>query len=163
MPQDVISAESVQPAPRGWFARNWLWAVPTGCLVVLVLCVALCIGVFGAILASVKSSEPYRMALEQVRSNPKVIEKLGEPIREAGWFPSGTIETQNDSGSANLAFEVMGPKGVAQVQARARRIGGKWGITTLDVTPSDGKRISLDQAKVESGLDEAPRWTPPGK
>jgi hypothetical protein len=159
MENSDITAEVVQPAGRGWWSRNWLWVVPSGCLLVVLLPIGCCIGIFGGTMLVLKNSEPYQMALEQVRTNPKVIEELGEPVKEATWLPSGSINVENDSGSAVLNFEIAGPKGQAQVLARARRISGKWGMTAIEVTLKDGQRVSL-AAKADSALEEAPRWQP---
>lgn len=157
--EPIVTAEVVQPPRRGWWSRNWLWAAPAGCLLIFVLPLGCCIGIFGGTMLALKNSEPYQIALKKVQTDPKVIAQLGEPIKEARWFPSGSINVENGSGSAILNFDVAGPKGQAHVMTQARRIGGKWGLTSLDVTLPDGKRIPI---KAEAGGDEeeAPRWTP---
>ncbi len=160
MEENVVSAEVVQPPRRGWFSRNWKWAVPSGCLVMVLLSIGCCAGIFGGTVLAMKSSEPYRMALEQVRTNPKVIEQLGEPVKEATWLPSGTLNVKNGSGNAVLNFEIAGPKGRAAVEAHAQRIAGQWGLTTLQVRLPNGERIPLE-ADANPALEEAPRWTPP--
>lgn len=145
------------PPRRGWWSRNWLWAVPVGCLAALLLCGGCCLGIFGSTLLFLKNSPPYQMALETVRSSPQVAERLGKPIEEAGWFPTGNLHVENGGGDALIDFDIAGPKGRAHVQARARRIGGEWGLTTVEVTFADGQRISLETDGQE-GPDEAPRW-----
>ncbi|NUQ66028.1 MAG: hypothetical protein HUU20_26505 [Pirellulales bacterium] len=148
-----------EPPRRSWWSRNWLWAVPVGCLAMVLGCGGCCLGVFGTALYALKSSPPYQMALEKVRTSPQVIEELGEPIEEAGWFPTGNVNVKNGGGDALLDFDVAGPKGRAHVQARARRINGEWGLTTVEVTLADGKRIPLE-LEGEVGVEEAPRWNP---
>jgi len=49
-----------QPRPRGWFRRNLWWILPTAILVV-VLPIGCCAGVFAWLIGSLKSSEPYQM------------------------------------------------------------------------------------------------------
>lgn len=156
-----FTAEAVFEPRRGWWRRNWLWVVPSGCLLMLLLLVLCCAGIFGGLLYTMKSSEPYQMALEQVRTNPKVIESLGEPIQEVGWFPSGSVEIENDRGDARFDFDIAGPKGKGHVRTQARRIAGKWGLTTLEVTGPDGQRVPLETAPAEAGgMEDAPRWKP---
>lgn len=159
-----FTAEAVSPPRRGWWRRNWLWVVPSGCLVAVLLAAGLCAGIIFGAMGMLKSSEPYQMALEQVRQNPKVIEALGEPIQESGWFPAGNLKVENDRGEAQFDFDVAGPKGKAHVRSQARLIDGKWGLTTLEVTGPDGKRLPLETGAAEAaGMEEAPRWTPPKK
>jgi hypothetical protein len=159
MASNDVMAEVVSPPQRGWWARNWLWAAPSGCLVLILLPLGCCLGILGGGLMVLKNSEPYQMALERVRTDPQVIQKLGEPVQEASWFPVGSVETNNDGGSAILNFDVAGPKGKAHVMSQSKRIGGKWGITSLEVRFADGPPISL-QVEAEAGLEEAPKWSP---
>ncbi len=104
-----------------------------------------------------KSTEPYKIALAQVQKDPQVIAQLGEPIRDAEILPSGSVHGD----TANVMFRVAGPKGRGSVRAEARRIGGKWGLTALDVITADQKRLSL-KTSGEGGDGDAPMWTPPG-
>ncbi len=133
-------------------------------LVVFLVLIVACAGVGGAafylVFGALKSSEPYQMALEKVQQDPQVIDRLGEPIEDATWFPAGNLTTEDGRGSASLHFTVKGPKGEAVVGTQARRIGGQWGLTTVDVTFKDGQRILLE-AGPEDGRDEAPKWKPP--
>ncbi len=148
-----------EPPPRSWWSRNWLWVVPVGLLGIVLGCGGCCLGIFGTALYAIKSSSPYQMALEEVRTSPEVIDRLGQPIEEAGLFPTGNVNVENGGGNALLEFDVAGPRGRAHVQARARRIGGQWGLTTVEVTFADGERISLELEDQE-GMEEAPPWKP---
>jgi len=130
-------------------------------------CAGCCGGILLAVFGALKSSPPYQMALEKVRQDKEVIQRLGEPIEEASMFPTGNINFQNDRGEATLSFSVAGPKGKAAVDVKARMVAGKWGLTSLDVTFEDGKRLAIDvgggslEGPDDSG--EAPKWTPPGE
>ena len=148
-----------EPPRRGWFRRNWLWFVPLVLLGLGVLCASCCGGILLTVFGVLRSSEPYVMALEQVQNDPKVIERLGEPIEPASWAPSGNIHVSNGRGDASLRFDVKGPRGTAHVSTQARRIDGQWGLTTLEVTFDDGTRLSLDTG-TDDALDDAPPWTP---
>ena len=52
-----------------------------------------------------KSSEVYTQAMKQVRGSRAVQKALGEPI-EDGFMHSGSINSRNDSGAANLAISL---------------------------------------------------------
>lgn len=149
--------ESSQPT-RGFVRRNWWW------LILAVLCVLLLIAtmvgflVFQTMFGHIKDSEPYRLALTVVQNDPTVIERLGKPVSD-GLVPCGELDVRGEGGSATLYFRVRGPNGEARVNTQARRIGGVWGLTTLDVTFADGQRTAI-ALESEEGVDEAPLWTP---
>lgn len=138
--------------------RGCLWILVFVGALVIIGCVALCLGVFAVLLSM--GREPYQMAVRMVTQDAQVKEKLGEPIEVASWFPQGSVHVQNDQGDANLTFQIRGPQGKATVNVVARKIKGKWGLTSLDVTFLDGTRQSIDvSAEGDSELD-APQWQP---
>ncbi len=146
LPSDPASQPN-QPHPPSWFRRNLWWVLPTAIMVV-VLPIGCCAGIFTWLIGSLKSSEPYQAALERVRTNPQVIEQLGEPIKESSWMPTGNfsykINNSVASGEATFDFSVAGPKGTAHVHAEARCRDGKWRFLQLQVTlASTGKVMSL--------------------
>jgi hypothetical protein len=136
------------PNERGWWGRNWMWAVPVGCLAPLVLCcggIGLIISiVFGAI----KSSEPYGEAVARAQGSPALQAELGQPI-EPGFFPSGSIQVGFDApggrtGHADLSIPVSGPKGSATVRAVAEKTDAGWTFATLEaVIPGRERPIDL--------------------
>jgi hypothetical protein len=149
---------------RGWFSRNLLWLLPTAFLVLVLPC-GCCAGIFWWLIGSLKSAEPYRMALERVRTNPQVIERLGKPIEEAGWMPTGNFSYQTNngvtSGKASFDFSVSGPKGTARVHAEAVCRNGKWGFRVLEVTPANsGKTISFpaDEKRDKVEKEDGAEW-----
>jgi hypothetical protein len=155
---DQSAAMPVDRPRRGWLGRNWMWFVPTTLLVLVLACGGCCVVIVGAVFGVLKSSEPYKMALERVQNDPKVIEALGQPI-EAGWTVSGEVIPQIGpaSGNARLDFDVSGPKGKAHVHSEARCVFVKWGLTKVEVTTPDNKRIVLDvSGDNDDGGDAAP-------
>ena len=90
----------------------------------------------------------------------EVASETGEPIEDARWRVSARKEISGDSGDATLDFDVSGSKGKAHVRAQARQINGAWGLVMVDVVFSNDERVALDIGP-ESGLDDAPKWTPP--
>ncbi len=130
LPSDLAN-QPIQPhqtatVQRGWFSRNLWWMLPAALLVLPCGCFG---GIFWWVIGSLKSSEPYQMALERVRTNPQVIEQLGKPVEESSWMPTGNfsyhINNGLASGEATFNFNVMGPKGTANVHAQALWCGGE--------------------------------------
>lgn len=132
------------PAQRGWFARNALWFIP----LLLLLSCGLCCGVCGlggfATFMGLKDSEAYQLTLERVRSDERVIERLGEPITD-GLIPTNANINLNATGedTANFMFTVTGPKGSGTVTADLVAPGEEWQFTTLTVNFDDGEALNL--------------------
>jgi len=147
----------------GWWARNWKWFVPAlflGCFLALCGC---CSGMFLFFFSSIESSEPYKLALERVKADTVVVERLGEPIEGIRWpLPSGNVYIEDGRGEANIEFNIEGPKGQAHVSTQARCVAGAWALVDVAVTFEDGERsfLKIDLAGQDS-LGEAPKWEPP--
>jgi hypothetical protein len=92
----------------------------------------------------IKSSEPYQHGLNAAKANSAVIAAMGSPV-EAGVLVNGKIHTTNDSGDADLAIPVSGPKGSGKVFVTATRSAGVWSYSAV-VFKADGspKRINLE-------------------
>lgn len=102
---------------------------------------------------------PYREALRQVAGHPQVVERLGQPVRDASWLPSGSL-TSGERPQANLMFRVAGPRGKADVHVQARQVAGQWG-GTISVSFGPGERVQLELG--EAGQNEAPRFEASGQ
>ena len=126
-----------------WFSRNWKWAAPTGCLLVVLL-VALFVGsIFFFVFSMMKSNDAYQHALATARKDPEVVMALGQPIEE-GWFTSGNFEENGASGQVNFAIPVSGPKGSGTVYVEARKAAGQWNYSTMVLEVEASKqRIDL--------------------
>jgi hypothetical protein len=135
-------------------SRKWL-RILIGVVFVLALLV---VGGWFALFGRKKFSEPYRMALSKVKQDFQVIERLGEPIRDTEWFPTGGTTSVGDRLEARYNFTISGPKGSAAVSTVARCIEDKWGLTTLDVRFPDG-RYSVRVGSGEA-LQAAPKFSP---
>jgi TonB family protein len=125
-----------QPQQKGCLGRNWKWLVPVGCLGLIVLVAAVGAAIFFAAMSAVKSSEVYQSALERAKSNPAVVEELGEPIKD-GWLVRGSVELSGATGRASFQIPISGPKKSGTIYAEALKdpkvSGGGWYYTTLAV------------------------------
>src|SRR4051812_26805937 len=84
-------------ARRGWWGRNWKWAVPVGCLVPLVVCGGLFGGIFAAVFGALRSSDAYKTAIGRAQGDQAVVAALGSPV-EGGYLVSGNINVNGSSG-----------------------------------------------------------------
>jgi hypothetical protein len=134
----------MQTAARpGWFARNWLWFVPAGCLTLLALGLAFILGIVYLAGSMMRSSEPYRLALAQASAHPAVIDAIGTPFEE-GWMPTGSVNVSGPGGTANLAIDLSGPRGSGTLYAVAQRNAGQWQFSQLVFgVEGSGQRLNL--------------------
>ena len=105
---------------RTWWSRNWGWVVGCGCLLVVGLpaaCTAL-VGVLGY--GYFRSATPVNETLARVRSDPRVVEALGEPI-EWSLFSQPGAEIRVDDDRAEVDLRLSGPRGSGSVHALADR------------------------------------------
>src|SRR5205085_12124116 len=146
-----------QPQQKGCWGRNWKWIVPTGCLGLILLGVAIVACVFFFVISAVKSSEVYQYALEKARSNPEVVAELGEPIKD-GWLVQGSVETSvGGRGHAKFQIPISGPKKSGTIYAEALKdpqvVGGTWYFTDLSVAVAGrADRIDLRE-KTSTGRE----------
>ena len=98
----------ISPPRKNWFARNWPWLVPTGCLTIVLAAVGFVIGILYLITSMIKTSEPYQHALQLASQNELVIAAIGEPI-EGSFFVMGSIQIENSNGTADLNASISGP------------------------------------------------------
>lgn len=129
--------------PKNWWSRNWKWFVPVGCLSVLIVTAGIAFAIISFILGLMKSSDVYREAVERAKYNAGVIEALGAPVEE-GLMYTGKIAVQGDSGRADIAIPISGPKGKGIIHAQAVKTSGRWVFGLLAVHIEDtGERIDL--------------------
>ncbi len=140
--EDIMEPIILEPQPS-WFARNWKWLVPVGCLGAIVAFVGLCGGILSIVFYSLHNSWAYSEGVELARRSPAVVAELGEPI-ESSWFASGSININNDSGSAVLTIALIGPKQKGTLFVVADKQAGQWHFTRARVeTASSGNKIDL--------------------
>lgn len=130
-------------AKSSWFRRNWIWALPLGCVVSVLAVVAFVAAIIVAVFGFMTRSDVYQHALETARSSPAVVEALGEPI-EPGWYLTGNINVSGSSGKADITVPISGPRGEGTIYATATKRAGAWEYELLEVEVTDsGERIDL--------------------
>jgi len=117
---------------NNWFTRNWKWAVPSGCLVVLLIFGLFAGGIVYFVFKMIKQSDVYEDAVYTVSQNEACIEALGTPMEE-GWFVSGSINITGSSGDADLTIPITGPYGEGTIFAVAEKKAGIWYYQLLEV------------------------------
>lgn len=136
-----LGAQTPPPAPPSSLGSgaqpprktNKVWLM--GCFITA--CVMLAIGgiisalVFG-LPALFKSNDAYRGALEIVRADMRVRSQLGEPI-EDGWMPTGNVNVNGDTGSANMSVGISGPNNSGKLYIEATKSAGEWRYQVLKI------------------------------
>jgi len=125
-----------------WISRNWKWAAPTGCLLVVLLVLCFVSAIFFFVFSMMKSNDAYQHALAAARQDPEAVAALGQPLEE-GWFVSGNFEENGASGQASFSIPVSGPKGSGTVYVEARKSAGQWNYSTM-VLEVDASRQRID-------------------
>jgi hypothetical protein len=129
------------PAPVKKKRKIWLIV-----LIVLVVFFLLLVGGIAALFYGVKkamaNSDAYKISITDAHASACVAAKLGEPFVATG-LPSGSINENNGSGSADLTVPLKGPLGTATLHTIAMREAGVWSITTLTVNPASGSEIQV--------------------
>ena len=138
-----------RPPQRRSFGRKFLRFVVT----LLVMLAALGGSGFLVYSSWLRSQEPYTTALKLAKQDPKLIEKLGQPIKEVLWIP--TVR-HSDENKVTIIFSLAGPNGAASITADAHREKDGWCVKSLTATPNDGtSKITLEDNS-ESGENVAP-------
>jgi TonB family protein len=152
-PQSHYGSSVPQQQQKGCLGRNWKWMLPVGCLGLILTIVAFVGVIFFVAMSAMKSSEVYQYALNKAKSDPTVVEELGEPIKD-GWFVQGSFNTSGGNGNARFQIPITGPKksGTIYVVASKDPVANgidDWVYTMLEVdVEGRPERIEL----VEKGL-----------
>jgi hypothetical protein len=123
----------------GWWDRNWKWLVP----VLAVGAILVVAGLIFSLMAIMRSSDAYSIAVARAKSSTPVANEIGTPIDD-GFIFTGSINVRGRSGKADLAIPIHGPKGKATIYVDARKADGEWHFDHLIVQVSQtGHRIDL--------------------
>lgn len=145
-PQDNRWSDPVDDDMETVTSRNpWIWlGIPLLCVgVLIVACGGIIFSVFFGVTTVIKTSEPYRYALEQIDKHGGLTKTIGEPI-QTGKFLSGSLNLTGDSGEADFVIPVSGPGGRAEVHVVASKSADRWTYTKLLVDFEDPLLVDLD-------------------
>lgn len=126
-----------------WFSKNWKWLVPllvAGVLLFVAFVGTLVWFVFGLM----KSSEPYKHAVDLVMHDPEAVSALGAPVQPR-WLVTGSIRLSGASGFADLTIPIRGQIQQGTVYVLARKFAGEWRYEKIILVLDDGRRIELLQ------------------
>ena len=141
-PPPVLSPSTPPPHdPRT--EKKVVWIVVAAVLAVLLLVVLFVGAVFAAILGGIRSSDPYRFAMQTATHDPGVLSRLGSPV-QAGWLVGGNINVQSNSGAADLTIPVQGSVRQGTLHVVARKSEGEWTYQRLTLRVNDSpERLDL--------------------
>ena len=113
-----------------------------GCAVVIAAGLVLVTAIVMIVFTSMSGSDVCTQALARARASAQVRSALGQPI-EKGWWVTGSINTSNSTGDADITFPIKGPQAGGEVHAKATKVNGAWKFTILSVTLPDGRVVDL--------------------
>lgn len=132
--RDVDHFKRVQKAWAIWGLVSWI--------AVIVLTAGFTFWIISTVATVIKSSEPYKVALEEIRANTEVQAALGDEITD-GFLPTGSINFSGGSGKADLGFSLSGTRGKGTAATIWERSAGQWDMRLLVVTPDGGEPIVI--------------------
>ena len=151
------------PEPPKSSSAKWVWIILLAVLLPMLACAGLCGGflfwargaaekVQEVVKEGVRTTTPFRIALERLQADSEVQDGLGQPIQES--FPTVFNYNEGMGGSdAEFRYSVSGPKGSAQVHVVGEKFDDQWFYTTLDVTFDDGETADLADVEFPIQLD----------
>ncbi|WP_052773056.1 cytochrome c oxidase assembly factor Coa1 family protein [Luteimonas sp. FCS-9] len=128
------------PPPRGWWQRNWKWALPVAIVSALALAAAAFAALLFGIRGSLIGSDVYQDAVARARAHPEMVALIGEPMTE-GFMPMGSVSsstTGGGSGEADLMVTLTGPDGSGTLFVEAGRARGQWRYASLFFVEESG-------------------------
>lgn len=130
--------------------KKWaLWSV-----IVCLLSFASATGLAFFTMAAIKDSDAFKLAESQFDSSRQAAEIIGKPFSTG--LPSGSIESSEPSGKANISFGVEGPKGKGTVYFDAVKELGQWKINSLVLEEEGtGKRLDINQPTMPAPVGTA--------
>lgn len=142
-----------------WFQRNRKWAIPVGCLLLLMGGCLASLAVVGLKATKAVTAEYAevaslpRQAANEAKMNQAVIDALGQPI-EAGQMQNTRYNRQNSETHVEFALPLSGPKGKGTLQVRAFRSEANGAKATfefkqLTFVPEDAKAPAVELIRGE--------------
>lgn len=111
---------------KSWFGRNWLWVLPLGGCLTIILIIVFGIGaLFFGISTAIKDSTPVEYAIERAKNNDEVEQILGHNIEIDGMF-NGNLSLIDDGGIVDISIPIKGDKGYGKLIVKGEKFDGEW-------------------------------------
>jgi hypothetical protein len=131
------------PPVAGKSGSKLKWIIISVVLVIFVVVALFVVGIVSIVFGAIKSSDPYQHAVQVATHDPRVLARLGTPIKE-GWIPAGSINVSGGSGQADLSISVEGSRAKGTIYVVARKTEGEWVYQNLALRVEDSEeRIDL--------------------
>lgn len=136
---------------RSWFSRNWMWVVPTGgCLLLLIFGIFLFGSLIFGVTKMMENSEPYAHAFEQAISNEVLIDHIGDPIVGDGMV-QGSMNYDNGMSTIDIIVPIKGPNGKASIHIKGEKTAEQWDYERLiAVLKETSDTINLLEIRLDS-------------
>jgi hypothetical protein len=118
------------PPVAGKSGSKLKWIIVSVVLGILLLVGLFVAAIIGIVFGSMRSSEPYQHAMQVASHDPRVLARLGEPIRP-GWLFGGSINVAGESGNADLSIPIEGSRGKGTIYVVAKKSEGEWTYQNL--------------------------------
>jgi len=116
------------------------WAIAGVIAIPALITFTVCLAILLTLI--MKSSDAYKMSVQQVKSNQRVQELFGSPI-EPGLFVTGSIRINGPNGHAALSYSISGPEKKGTVYLHASKYLEKWTIYQLSVVSETDDKITI--------------------
>ncbi|MGA8012781.1 MAG: cytochrome c oxidase assembly factor Coa1 family protein [Candidatus Acidiferrales bacterium] len=142
-PAYAFPGNTPTPPTKTWFARNWKWFVPVLVCTAALTFATLLLGIFLFVTSILRSTDPYRVAVQTAAKSPLVAIRIGSPFR-VGWLINGNVNVTPEDGSADLSIPIRGSHGGGHIVVSAKKENGEWKYQTREVDVNgDGSVIHL--------------------
>ena len=137
------SPEGNMAPQRSWWSRNWKWAVPVGCLGLMVSCCGFAL-VAGALGWNTITNNPASVrAVEIAQADSEVQAVLGTPIQTSPWKQQSEVSYKNGRSTAQATIELDGPKADGVLRIDAIELNDNWSYLVLEVEVPGRQPIDL--------------------
>ena len=111
---------------KSWFGRNWLWVLPVGGCITVILIIVFGIGaLFFGISNVINDSTPVEYALKRAENNTEVNQIFGHNIEIDGMF-NGNLSLNDDGGIVDISIPIKGKKGYGKLIVKGEKFDGEW-------------------------------------